>query len=54
MKNKWYHIKAYDTSIGTTYTFWVSAKLEDEIRKTLKKKKYKNIEWIREEIPPFI
>ena len=54
MKDKWYHIKAYDTSIGTTYTFWLGADSEDEIRKTLKKKKYKNIEWIREETPPFI
>ena len=54
MKGKWYHIKAYDTSIKKTHTFWLGGGSEEEIRKILKKKKITQIEWVREEIPPFI
>ena len=54
MKGNWYHIKAYDTSIKKTYTFWLGGESEDDIRKILNKKKYNKIEWIREETPPFI
>ena len=50
----WFHIKAYDTSIKKTITFWLDGNSEKEIRKILKKKKITQIEWIREETPPFI
>ena len=50
-----YHIKIKPgNGIPSKATFWLGANSEDEIRKTLKKKKYKNIEWIRKETPPFI
>ena len=55
MKDKWYHIKAYDTDIKKIYTFWLGADSREDLDKILKKKKnITNIEWIREEIPPFI
>ena len=54
MKDKWYHIKAYDPSIKKTYTFWLGGNSEEDIRKILKIKKMTKIEWIREETPPFI
>ena len=54
MKDKWFHIKAYDPNIKDTYTFWLSADSEEKIRKILKKKNITQIEWIREETPPFI
>ena len=50
----WFHIKAYDTSIEKTITFWLDANSEKKIRKILKNKKITQIEWIREETPPFI
>ena len=50
----WFHIRAYATSIEKPYTFWLGGDSEEEIKKILKKKKYTNIEWIREETPPFI
>ena len=50
----WFHIKALDPSIGKVITFWLGADSEKEIRKILKKKKITQIEWIREETPPFI
>jgi len=50
----WFHIKAYDTSIRKTITFWLGGDSEKEIRKILKNKKITQIEWIREETPPFI
>ena len=51
----WVHIKAYDTSIEKTITFWLGGDSEKEIREILKKKhKITQIEWIREEKPPFI
>ena len=50
-----FHIKAYDTSIKKTITFWLGGDSEKEIREILKKKhKITQIEWIREETPPFI
>ena len=50
----WFHIKAYDTSIEKTITFWLGADSEKEIREILKNKKITKIEWIREETPPFV
>ena len=50
----WFHIRAYDTSIEKTYTFWLGGDSKEDIRKILKKKKMTKIEWIREETPPFI
>ena len=54
----WFHIKARDMSIfkpkGKVITFWLGGDSEEEIRKILKKKKITQIEWIREETPPFI
>ena len=50
----WFHIKAYDPSIKMTIKFWLGGDSEKEIRKILKKKKITQIEWIREETPPFI
>ena len=55
MKDKWFHIKAYDSSIKRTYTFWLGADSRKDLDKILKKKKnITQIEWIREETPPFI
>ena len=54
MKDKWYHIRALDPSVGTTYTFWLGADSREDLDKIIKKKKIKQIEWVREEIPPFI
>ena len=56
MKNdtkKWYHIKATHSVIGVI-KFWLHQKNEDDVRKLVIKKKYYNIEWIRQETPPFI
>ena len=51
----WFHIKAYDPSIEKTYTFWLGADSREDLDKILKNKKHiTNIEWIREETPPFI
>ena len=50
-----YHIKAYDPSLKATIKFWLVCYSEKEIREILKKKhKITQIEWIREETPPFI
>ena len=55
MKDKWFHIRAYDTDIKKIYTFWLGADSREDLDKILKKKKnITNIEWIREETPPFI
>ena len=55
MKDKWFHIKAYNKSIGITYTFWLGADSREDLDKILKNKhNITNIEWIREETPPFI
>ena len=50
---EWYHIKATHSVIGVI-KFWLHKKNEDDVRKFLIKKKYSNIEWIRQETPPFI
>ena len=51
----WYHIKIKpDNGIPSKATFWLGGDSEKEIRKILKKKKITQIEWIREETPPFI
>ena len=51
----WFHIKAYDTSIKMTITFWLGADSKEDLDKILKKKtEITQIEWIREETPPFI
>ncbi len=34
--------------------FWLYQKNEDDVRELVIKKKYNNIEWIRQETPPFI
>ena len=39
---------------GKVITFWLYQKNEDDVRKLVTKKKYNNIEWIRQETPPFI
>ena len=52
----WFHIKlksSVDNVLSKT-TFWLGGDSEKEIRKILKKKKITQIEWIREETPPFI
>jgi len=54
MKRGWWYIKAYDPSIKMTIKFWLGGDSEEEIRKTLKNKQITQIEWIREETPPFI
>ena len=53
----WYHIKARDMKIykpmGKVITFWLWGDSEDHIRDLLSKKNCKNIEWIKQEKPPF-
>ena len=41
-------------SIDKVITFWLGADSREDLDKILKKKKIKQIEWIREETPPFI
>ena len=53
MDKKWYHIKATHSIIGVI-RFWLHQKNEDDVRKLVIKKKYSNVEWIRQERPPFI
>ena len=53
MGKKWYHIKATHSVIGVV-RFWLFQESEDDVRKLVIKKKYNNIEWIRQETPPFI
>ena len=55
---KWFHIKGKDKSIckpvGKVLTFWLWGESKKDIRELVIKKGYQNIEWIREETPPFI
>jgi len=55
---KWFHIKGKDISIykpeGKVLTFWLWGESKKDIRELVIKKGYQNIEWIREETPPFI
>jgi len=53
MGKKWYQIKATHPVIGVI-RFWLLQKNEDDVRQLVIKKKYNNIEWIRQETPPFI
>ena len=50
----WFHIKALDSGIKKVITFWLGADSREDLDKILKKKKIKQIEWVREETPPFI
>ena len=50
----WFHIKALEPGINTVITFWLGADSKEDLDRILKKKKIKQIEWIREETPPFI
>ena len=53
IEKKWYHIKATSPLIGVI-KFWLYQEDEDTVRKLVIKKKYTNIEWIRQETPTFI
>tara|TARA_R110000824_G_scaffold214319_1_gene400605 strand:+ start:180 stop:344 length:165 start_codon:yes stop_codon:yes gene_type:complete len=50
---KWYQIKATHPVIGVI-RFWLYQKNEDDVKKLVTKKEYNNIEWIRQETPPFV
>jgi len=54
----WYHIKArymnFDKPNGMVIKFWVFGKSENYVKDIIAKKNYKNIEWIKQEEPPFI
>ena len=50
---QWYHIKATHSTIGVV-RFWLHQKNKDDIKKLVIKKGYTDIEWIRQETPPFI
>ena len=50
----WFHIKALDPGINKVLTFWLGADSREDLDKILKKKQITQIEWVREEIPPFI
>ena len=58
--SKWFHIKAKDVDINThkpngkVITFWLWGKDKKHITKLVLSKNYKDIEWIKEETPPFI
>ena len=55
----WYHIKLKESvndPLSKT-TFWLGADSEEDIYKILKKKhkiKKQDVEWIKQETPPFI
>ena len=54
----WYHIKIKSgNGIHSKSTFWLGADAEEQIYKILKKKhkiNKKDVEWIKQETPPFI
>ena len=54
---KWYQIKARDMNIfkpdGKVIKFWLYRENKKEVKELVLKKGYQNIEWIREEKPPF-
>ena len=54
----WYHIKIKpDNGILSKVPFWLGADSEEEIYKILKRKQKLNkedVEWVREETPPFV
>jgi len=53
----WYHIKAKDVNIdkpnGMVISFWLSANSREELDVLLKNKNITEIEWIKQETPPF-
>jgi hypothetical protein len=55
---KWYQIKArymnFDKPNGMVIKFWLLGNSDKHIRDMVAKKNYKDIEWIRQETPPFI
>ena len=55
---KWFHIKGKDKSIckpeGKVVTFWLWGESKDEVWKRVIDKGITKIQWVREEIPPFI
>ena len=54
----WYHIKIKPgNGIPSKTTFWLGGDSEEEIYKILKRKhkiNKENVEWIKQETPPFI
>ena len=54
----WYQIRARNMNIfkptGTFINFWLLQENENDVRELVIKKGYIDIEWIREEQPPFI
>ena len=50
---EWYHIKATHSTIGVV-RFWLHQENENDVKKLVIKKGYTDIEWIRQETPPFI
>ena len=55
----WYHIKLKEEAdnVLSRTTFWLGGDSEEEIYKILKRKHKINkedVEWVREETPPFI
>ena len=56
----WYHIKLKESVTSTSLsktTFWLGSDSEEEIYKILKRKHKINktdVEWIKQETPPFI
>ena len=55
---KWFHIKGKDKSIckpeGKVVTFWLWGESKDEVWIRVIDKGINKIQWVREEIPPFI
>ena len=55
---KWYHIKARYMKIlkpeGKVIKFWLYRENKKEVKELVLKKGYQNIEWIRQETPPFL
>ena len=49
----WFHIKALDPGIKKVTTFWLGADSREELDIILKDKNIINIEWIKQETPPF-
>ena len=55
----WYHIKLKSSSnnVLSKTTFWLGGDAKEDIYKILKKKhkiNKKDVEWVRQETPPFI
>ena len=55
----WYHIKLKSSlnNVLSKTTFWLGGDAKEDIYKILKKKhkiNKKDVEWIKQEIPPFI